>query len=446
MLTARLSVGEFSFLLKFHWITQEDDPEDDRIDDSENTRVLLLCHDLLLNIFSRLPDLDVIRCKLVSKEWHTIISTVMCPMMSNKEPVIGLYFANSLYEDRQQELSSEGLDRSDPIHAPQFTNLECYGYCYGYYHQKRAVLRMDVCKDYRFRGRSYMTLMPFYFLRTPYLLDCCNGLLLFAHPLRPIYYVCNPVTRQCVPVPAPPSRTSLHGPSFFAALAFDPSESSHYRVVLLSFETNPECLDIFHSHLGKWSTFRPKLPQGSQLLKQPFYWKGALYGLSMSQNLLRFGLDAMKLSVIGPPDKEIPFGEGYAGVLNGKVSYAIRDPHCLRIWSLEEKNDHSEWCLYYEVLHDNLLNAVNAHMWSSMSRALRDWLKPYPLDPCAFDSKSEVIFVAGPKALGMYDLQDRSFRLLQEGNFQCIDLFPIFTYSRSFVTLNNIGFEDGYGF
>jgi len=47
---------------------EEDNPKDDRIDDSENTQMLLLFHDLLVDILSRLPHPDVIRCKLVSKE------------------------------------------------------------------------------------------------------------------------------------------------------------------------------------------------------------------------------------------------------------------------------------------------------------------------------------------------------------------------------------------
>jgi len=78
--------------------------------------------------------------------------------------------------------------------------------------------------------KSYSSLLPFEPARDDFL-DCCNCLLLFVEGSISQYYVCNPVTKQCVAIP----RDFMLENICSAALAFDPFKSPHYKVVCFDY-------------------------------------------------------------------------------------------------------------------------------------------------------------------------------------------------------------------
>ena len=191
-------------------------------------------------------------------------------------------------------------------------------------------------------------------------LDCCNGLLLFCHPINTYaaaaklerlysYCVINFFTYQ---------RASIRKPvkSAFpmdAALAYDPSKSSFYRVV--EFDQGARCLNVFNSETRRWKKLQFLLEsyvtEAEWIQKQSVFFQGAIYKLSTSGHLLRFVVDQEvslkdQAQAINLPDvAKKPCPKGYRlGLSNGQIHFMVFDAEFhLCIWVLS--TDTYEWSL-----------------------------------------------------------------------------------------------------
>lgn len=135
----------------------------------------------------------------------------------------------------------------------------------------------------------------------PKIIHSCNGLLLFEMFLGTGYkpnsiYIVSNVTTQKYKVLPKPSELSIRTPILRGAcLAFDPSKSPHYKVVVGS-RYNPSLrdpwrveIDLYNSESGNWKKI---LPPGTCYGRGVFL-NGAIHWLSLQDGLLRFEVDAV---------------------------------------------------------------------------------------------------------------------------------------------------------
>ena len=223
-----------------------------------------LLHDLpenlLVDIFCRLEDKTLIRLKCICKSWNKLINDTCVPKISAFAPLHGfLYTARTI--------NSEEFIEFVPGSCPPAPTTNSLGFVESLF--------------------ALLPLQPF----SEDLLDCCNGLLLFKSDAFEEYYVCNPMTRQCVAIP----RNIRRQKPTYAALAFNPSESTHYKVCCFEHSgqgrTRHLSLEIFSSETGDWTYY--EMPhklykRGDIWVKRCVYLDGKLYRLTFSKILLCF--------------------------------------------------------------------------------------------------------------------------------------------------------------
>lgn len=397
----------------------------------------LFSEDLIIYIVSKLSEKDLIRCRCVSKEWHRIITHVCIPMLSVEAPVSGVYFRIARVTCKSGEVTTH----SPPVVRDLLFTLIAY-------HARVHIMDAAPLKvhprcsysgnvlddEFGFEGMSYAKILPFDH-RGPDFLDCCNGLLLFVHRPKPRFYVCNPAIKQCVPVPPPPP--TVHLPSLYASLAFDPSESIHYRIVITSLATQPQGLHIFCSQTGEWTTHevQVKLPVPAErfrLVRHCVYLKGMLYRLSLSNRILCFDLKAKTARIIVCPNKiKDKMPRGCFGVLAGSLSYAKRECGHFWVWLFDNHSEQGEWILKYKISTSHISKLASRISLSG----LHVWLQPYALHP-----KSDILFVGTARSLMMYHLGSGHMENVRSNGLRdmhCGSLFSMFTYTRTIITLKN---------
>lgn len=109
------------------------------------------------------------------------------------------------------------------------------------------------------------------------------------------YIVCNVSTQKYRILPKPSESSS----SFYLAfLAFDPSKSPHYNVVLFSYASSPPYkIHVFSSQSGDW-----KQVFTQQTCKGPgVYWNGAIHWVGDENVRLRFDINAGEMIAIPNP-------------------------------------------------------------------------------------------------------------------------------------------------
>ncbi|KAH7543454.1 hypothetical protein FEM48_Zijuj02G0185900 [Ziziphus jujuba var. spinosa] len=176
-----------------------------------------ISEDLLGEILGRIADKDAVRCKSVCKSWHRIISKEYFLLRFwPKSPVACFYIRTLKPEDRGP--FNWTLDRwgyiNHLIRSADFHDTNFVSFGTGQWH--RQLYHDDGEGD----GDDFL------------LLDCCNGLQLLFNSSLSQYKVYNPTTKQQSYIPK--SHAHLEKIHFLAALAFDPTESLHYRVVRFS--------------------------------------------------------------------------------------------------------------------------------------------------------------------------------------------------------------------
>ncbi|KAK9182539.1 hypothetical protein WN944_025684 [Citrus x changshan-huyou] len=136
-----------------------------------------LSEDLITEILCRLPVKSVTRFKIVSKAWNNLISNVCIPRISN---LSGFLFHST--EDCMNYFSYSDNNEGCGNDGEGFVE-------------------------------SLTSLLPSEYF--PYkLFDSCNGLILLGSSLREHrYYVCNPLTKQCVAIPKARERVLESAPA-----------------------------------------------------------------------------------------------------------------------------------------------------------------------------------------------------------------------------------------
>lgn len=282
--------------------------------------------DIAIDILCRLPTKQLPKLASVSKSWFRLITAYCFPksMTSSDHdhqlPYLGLLF--------RVETASQ--------HARvTFCNTDSMRvHCFG-----SAQIPNSCSKTLPFNvsAKSFV--------------DCCNGLLLFCRRSSTAdrlyhYYVLNSLTKQLVTVPKP-GRTSLNA---YAALAYDPSESSYFKLVRFQ---GLRCLNVYRSETKTWRSFKFQLQNDvvkAKWSEQSIYYKGAIYRLSMSGHLIRFVVDdleeAMDVNVraraIDLPEIAKVSPKGCLGLNEDSIHFSVYRKPDLWIWVLEINN--KGWC------------------------------------------------------------------------------------------------------
>ncbi|KAH9669400.1 F-box domain-containing protein [Citrus sinensis] len=271
---------------------------------------IYLSEDLITEILSRLPVKSVVGFKIVSKTWNNLISKVCIPrILRAPSPLCGFLFPST-------QDSIGYISYSD--------NEECGNDGEGF-------------------AQSLTSLLPSESL--PYaLIDCCNGLILLGSSLsKHRYYVCNPLTKQCVAIPKAREDVLASPP----ALAFHPCDSSHYKIIrFLRARMDPE-VDIFSSENKTWITrkvsVKPRRPVSFYVLQSVYSRGGILYNLTYRSTILRYNIEALsEAEIIEVPDKNNhPCDSEVIGLCKGALNYASRNQSTLLIWQLDDHRHHS---------------------------------------------------------------------------------------------------------
>ncbi|KAH6801609.1 hypothetical protein C2S51_033055 [Perilla frutescens var. frutescens] len=423
-------------------------------------RYSLLGEDVLVEILCKVPDKALVRLKSVSKAWSLLICEICINpnfSLSRPRPVVGLFFricnlSEYLEEDVIPRVTDHGLSRyfsSDGLPLPltqwrkkslvgRYASLDEDGDGGG--DEKRNRSAAVVVFGWEECVSSYG--LPFCPDPGDFL-GCCNGLLLFVNINNNTvnqnqYYVSNPWTRQCVsipPLPLPYQKQKGHV-YLFAALAFDPDRSPHFKIVRFEMlRDRPEVvLDVYSSAQGSWT--RHSVTMGLRFCKNPCiraatYFEGALFRLSQYYGLIRFG-DFDDFATVRRIPLPLSYGEcqgiiGCVGVLMGELCYGHGYGGVARIWSLHDHDRAGTWELRNTVnISDDLSRGVNRAFGFDCSK----WV-----EPVAFHPNANVIYLGSPLVVLAYDLENDEFEVLfrnedDHHQFLPASYYPTFPYVR----------------
>ncbi|KAL6273904.1 hypothetical protein ACE6H2_024596 [Prunus campanulata] len=328
---------------------------------------------------------------MVAKSWHQIISHIWLRRFWSQSPVLGLFFRTLHPPDKTcVRLSYISLDDN-----------------YFYLHKpSKIVSRKSQLRWVKSQMRD----------TSDYNLDCCNGLILLFHPDAYQFCVFNPITKQHVHIPKAHPHEHEH---FCAALAFDPLESNHYKVVRIDYsQQQPYCsststssltlmiMDVFLSQSGEWVRhelqLNPMFIEGfksSQVCSHFVYLRGVLYSLASSRKLLCIDLNIVQARALElphvPEDDEDDITMGCLGVSMDLVCYVKHDSsNAFRFWSYDDRCD--QWTLRF-----TLCRKISTYRFLAINFR---GLKPYAISPnshefffgtpiliCSYDFKSEMV-------------------------------------------------------
>ncbi|KAF5956713.1 hypothetical protein HYC85_003938 [Camellia sinensis] len=195
---------------------------------------------------------------------------------------------------------------------------------------------------------------------TPRIVCSCNGLLLCSKVYGKRYIVCNPTTQKYTALPEPAGTLSRFlDHKLGAYLAFDPSKSPHYKVVLVNYSFDlcgrsgsSYVIDIYSSESASWKHIHVIAPPGHSLRRRVFSNR-AIHWMTSSNLYIRFDVAAENLTrTLMPPypkilsdDKILYFGEchGYLFLIQNRQVLPLR----FRI--LEMDRDYCCWKVKYWV-------------------------------------------------------------------------------------------------
>ncbi|XP_010271380.1 PREDICTED: uncharacterized protein LOC104607435 [Nelumbo nucifera] len=310
--------------------------------------------DVYSEILYRLNVKSISRFKSVSKEWNAIISSPSFALnYSKRKPSItGFFYSSSrAYKEKLRYVSID--HREDDVSDPS----SCLGFL-----DNPAILR-----------------------------NSCNGLLHWSCS-RDLHYISNPLTRKSVPVPWTAVDVSVF---FSSGIAFDPSVSLHFELVVLmlqfqSGEGHHLHVKTFRSETGQWGETKKILTIDPQVRVRLFpispyqgvYLNGCLHWEMNDNALLVYNVnqESAYLMELPPlqsssssypqPRRRRPFrfmgllGEqrsnsltGCLGESGGCLHWCRLGQHLLQVWSLQN-NEHSssvDWIPKYTVYLDALL-------------------------------------------------------------------------------------------
>ncbi|CAN6575739.1 unnamed protein product [Malus baccata var. baccata] len=227
---------------------------------------------------------------------------------------------------------------------------------------------------------------------------------------------------------------------FCAALAYDPVESDHYRVVRIDYFhsqqqttsiTTTTSIDIFSSHSRQWVRhglrLDPAFVEGFKrfkLCRKFFYLRGVLYSLATSGKLLCIDLNTVEARAFQLPPRPVLEEEDHddddktmvgclLGVSMDLVCYVNRDASDnFYFWSYDDRpgcESGDRWTLRYSVYGMALRMKVFFASDGKYNQR-HDTLVPFAISP-----NSHVLFFGTRKLIFRYDLESRrKLKLLQE--------------------------------
>ncbi|KAL5707996.1 hypothetical protein ACHQM5_018838 [Ranunculus cassubicifolius] len=241
--------------------------------------------DTLSEILIRLPIKHMVSCKLVSKLWFKLISSLCIPRIQT----------SNLYGQWNFACLND---------TP---NLSLIDSC--------------IASNYPFSPS-----LPEDFI------DCCNGFLLFFDAYLMRYCIFNPSTQQHVSFT---TSSSNKEEAQFAALIYD----KRYEVVYIS---HSGFMNIFSFTYGKWEVHKIVLDSivaSSGWSPRSVFFQGSVYRLSLSGHLLKFDVRDISCRAIELPEVVVRAAPiGCLGVSQGSICYSWSD-HCsfVRVWTFEDE-------------------------------------------------------------------------------------------------------------
>lgn len=309
--------------------------------------------DLVRELFLRLPVRCLIRYKSVSKQFFSIISDphFACnhTRRTTNPPIpSGLFFYNSFTKSQQIESVSLKVEPSP----------------------KNRTSKVGVGVGVRVPSLSFLDVAaPGATIK---ILQSCNGLLLLCFTSQSSeaksYCVCNPTTKNYKILPQPcvvPPKEILN-----YSLAFNPSESPHYRIVCLmrlvpfnptikfndrlgSFEIT---IDIYSSENDIWRTSDSSfdLPWDTEI-DRGIYWNGAINWIIPNSRFTSFAflIDEEVIQGTSLPSMlqtSDCLGIRYFGECGGHLLLLCAGYPCSDSFHLLDKDKHtSSWSVKYQV-------------------------------------------------------------------------------------------------
>ncbi|KAF7127323.1 hypothetical protein RHSIM_Rhsim11G0078600 [Rhododendron simsii] len=225
--------------------------------------------DLLTQILLCIPAKSIIRFKSVSKHWLSLLSdsgfaSSHCRL--NPKPLISSLYFYFYYEEKLESVSLNGSPTT-----PSLSFLH------------------PLTGDFAVQ-------------------HSCNGLLLIKYNYKQLvdnrikakYLVCNPTTQKFRLLDYHVNEQYRSGfSSLSCLLAFDPSKSPHYKVVMLTslYYSAPNWeVDIYSSETAWWKKIFLPNEEPSGLYSKGAFWNGAIYRLFYHRyNLWRFDIETEEI-------------------------------------------------------------------------------------------------------------------------------------------------------
>ncbi|KAM5553568.1 F-box protein [Rosa sericea] len=339
--------------------------------------------DLLNEIIVRLPAKPILRFKLVSKQWYSIISTqkfTVTYAKRNPKPHLGFLLHARL--------------NFQPYPPTLFLSLG--GYQYGKHPNFLEIPKLEIH-------------------------HVCNGLLCCSKPHVHApeitsYYVCNHSSGQSKWLRVLGSPCIERVKAF--NLAFDPLKSPHYRLIFVSeLSSLDEChlikIDIYSSETESW---RPS-KKGIYILQYDIgfhiavYWKDAIYWYNQkNQSLAYFNFDDDSMESLPKPQVSGTMTYYYFGESGGHLHLvgACR-PWTTLFTVFEMKEDRSGWFVKYNGDFGALAAAFPKMVTNKPNR-------PYVFSLVNLlrgEKEEELIIVLTiPEGVIGYNVQDKTFEKL----------------------------------
>ncbi|KAK6117839.1 hypothetical protein DH2020_048421 [Rehmannia glutinosa] len=310
-----------------------------------SAQIVASIDDLLKEILLRLPIKSLIRFKLVSKEWHSLITNPrFCRLRNpNPNPAAGLFLHCLSYRARPwiEYVPFSGIKSGNP-----------------------PLRKLKFFKDPK--GIR--------------IVHSCNGLLLCssfqARDNNRTYYVHNPTTNKFSALPKPAVGGGISAKIDGMSLAFDPTKSPYYKVVcvrrlgLHMVGGNLYQFEVYSSETGSW--IKCGEPFTTQVnFEDGIYWNGAIHWTNngTGRDSLYFNIDNQMLGVMPiPPIGWDCINNYYFGESFDHLHYIkIVGPE-LHFDVYEMRRDYSEWFIKYNV---DLSPVVSAY-----PEIIRNYIRP----------------------------------------------------------------------
>ncbi|KAL7108628.1 hypothetical protein ACP275_06G124300 [Erythranthe tilingii] len=351
--------------------------------------------DLLIEIFLRLPIKSLVRFKLVSKRWHSLVTDQQfCLMRSNTNPnpAVGLFLLSPT-DSISYDYVSLSINKSG---NPPFRKLD-------FDDEPRGVRILQSCNG---------------------LLLCCSN---SARECNKRYYVYNPTTKKFSTLPKLNGVGGISKRMCGMSLAFDPAKSPHYNVVCVrrlqsdSGEYRYQ-FAVYSSEKGPWRKWGD--PYTAEVgFEKGVYWNGAIHWISNgTANSCYFDLERRALEIMPMPpipDEWDWRRKSYFGESCGHLHYVEFFGAQIKFDVHEMKMDHSEWFVKYRV---DLSRVVDAY-----PEMIRDYFDPTDWYYYAFTifnlvrgEREEDSFLALhiPGKVVRYNLVCKTFETMHEFEFE----------------------------